>query len=315
MTESASLIVGNSPQIGKLRTYLDKVALSDVSVLITGETGTGKECVARYLHERGPRANKPMACINCSALPDGLLESELFGHERGAFTGALRTESGRLRNASGGTLFLDEIGDMSLFAQAKILRAIEDREVTPVGGQRSEHFDVRIIAATNVDPGHLATSGNLRRDLYYRLNVVQLHLPPLRDRKEDIAALFDHFMRMRLPKGQRVPTLQEEALALMICYDWPGNVREVRNFVDRLLVDLPAEIGPDHVPAEMTGVSAETRDEKARLLATLVATHWNKSKAAEALHWSRMTLYRKLAKYNISATSAAKRRDTQTGIL
>src|SRR6266436_1330026 len=138
MGEPSTLIVGESPQIGKLRSYLDKVALSNVSVLITGETGTGKECVARYLHERGPRADKPMACINCSALPDALLESELFGHERGAFTGAERSEAGRLRHASGGTLFLDEIGDMSTYAQAKILRAIEDREVTPLGGHRSE---------------------------------------------------------------------------------------------------------------------------------------------------------------------------------
>jgi len=295
------LLVGASLQIEKLRLYLEKVAASDASVLITGETGTGKERVAHYLHQRGHRASKPMACINCSALPDGLLESELFGHERGAFTGAYRTFVGRLRQASGGTLFLDEIGDMSPYAQAKILRAIEDQEVVPVGGQRSERFDVRIIAATNVDPETLVNGSKLRRDLYYRLNVVQIHLPPLRDRKEDIVSLYDHFMRMRLPKDEALPKLNSEALALMLQYNWPGNVREVRNFVDRLLVDLPpTEIGVDDLPREMAGAPADSVGrEKERLLAALLATHWNKSKAAEALHWSRMTLYRKLARYNI----------------
>lgn len=300
------LLVGDSRPIEKLRLYLDKVAASDASVLITGETGTGKECVAHYLHQRSPRAGKPIACINCSALPDGLLESELFGHERGAFTGAYRTSVGRLRQASGGTLFLDEIGDMSPYAQAKILRAIENQEVTPVGGQRSEPFDVRIIAATNVDPENLVSS-KLRRDLYYRLNVVQIHLPPLRDRKEDILSLFNHFMRMKLPNDGPLPRVSSEALALMLRYDWPGNVREVRNLVERLLIDLPeAEIGANDLPREIAGTAADpVGEERERLLAALLATHWNKSKAAEALHWSRMTLYRKLARYNIRSKPPA----------
>jgi DNA-binding NtrC family response regulator len=295
-------LVGESHQIAHLRAYLDKVAPSDASVLITGETGTGKECVARYLHAHSARAERPMTCINCSALPDGLLESELFGHERGAFTGALHAQRGRLRQASGGTLFLDEIGDMTQFAQAKILRALEDREVTPVGAQRGERFDVRIIAATNVDPVTLGSGERLRRDLYYRLNVVHLHLPPLRERKEDIVRLFEHFMRQRLPPGIEVPALNNDALTLMLRYDWPGNVREVRNFVDRVLIDPPASgVSAQYMPLEMTGNGlTEQFDEKQRLLEALVSTHWNKSKAAETLRWSRMTLYRKLAKYNIN---------------
>jgi DNA-binding NtrC family response regulator len=301
MLGNLPLLVGESPQIEKLKLYLDKVAASDVSVLITGETGTGKECVARYLHQRGPRAGKPMVCINCSALPDGLLESELFGHERGAFTGAYRNSAGRLRQASGGTLFLDEIGDMTPYAQAKILRAIEDQEIIPVGGQRSERVDVRILAATNVQPEDLVNGSKLRRDLYYRLNVVRIHLPPLRDRKEDVLALFNHFVQMKSPKSGALPRLSSEAMALMLRYDWPGNVREVRNFVDRLLIDtLPAEIGPNDLPREMAGAPADPMaKEKEELLAALVATRWNKSKAAEAMQWSRMTLYRKLARHNI----------------
>jgi DNA-binding NtrC family response regulator len=303
----AQLLVGESCEMTRLRSYLDKVAASDASVLITGETGTGKECVARYLHQHSRRAHKPLTCINCSALPDGLLESELFGHERGAFTGAHQASLGRLRQASGGTLFLDEIGDMSSYAQAKILRALEDREVTPVGGRCSERFDVRVIAATNVELETLVGSNRLRPDLYYRLNVVPLHLPPLRDRKEDIIHLFDHFMRTRLPAGTPLPTLSSEAIVLMLRYHWPGNVREVRNIVDRLLIDLPdAEIPAGSLPREMALASATAQSsEKERLLTALMTTHWNKSKAAQALHWSRMTLYRKLAKYNISARPRA----------
>jgi DNA-binding NtrC family response regulator len=295
-------LVGRSPQIVRLRDYLDKVAVSDATVLITGETGTGKERVARYLHQHSPRADRPMMCINCCALPDGLLESELFGHERGAFTGAHQSHAGRLRQASGGTLFLDEIGEMTHYAQAKILRALEDREVTPVGGKRAERFDVRVIAATNVEPATLVSGNRLRPDLYFRLNVVRLDLPPLRDRKEDIIHLFDHFMRQRLPPGRPVPRLTSEAVERMLRYDWPGNVREVRNFVERMLVDLPTrDIPVASLPHELIagGADAETT-ERERLLTALVSTRWNRSKAAQSLRWSRMTLYRKMAKYCIA---------------
>jgi DNA-binding NtrC family response regulator len=301
MTAPAQLLVGMSPQIAKLRTWLDKVAASEASVLITGETGTGKECVARYLHEHSLRAQKPMACINCSALPEGLIESELFGHERGAFTGAFQSERGRIRDAAGGTLFLDEIGDMPNAAQAKILRALENREVTPVGGRRSEPINVRVIAATNVEPRALLADNRLRRDLFYRLNVVEVRLPPLRDRKEDIVCLFDHFMRARLSRGVTAPTLSAAGVRRMIEHDWPGNVREVRNLVERLLIDLPA----GDIPVEsLPGAPAEEpsgENERERLLEALVTTRWNKRKAAAALQWSRMTLYRKLAKYKIPA--------------
>ena len=294
-------LVGNSPQIVNLREYLDKVAVSDATVLITGETGTGKERVARYLHQHSPRAGRPMTCINCCALPDGLLESELFGHERGAFTGAHSHHAGRLRQASGGTLFLDEIGEMTHYAQAKILRALEDREVTPVGGTRAERFDVRVIAATNVEPATLVSGSRLRSDLYFRLNVVRLHLPPLRDRKEDIVHLFDHFMRQRLPPGRPAPRLTREAVERMLRYDWPGNVREVRNFVERLMVDLPSrDIPAASLPSEIIASDADAEiTERERLLTALVSTRWNRSKAAESLRWSRMTLYRKMAKYSI----------------
>ncbi|MEO8017682.1 MAG: sigma-54 dependent transcriptional regulator [Pseudomonadota bacterium] len=300
MAGPIQLLVGVSPQIAKLRSWLDKVAASDASVLITGETGTGKEGVARYLHEHSPRAAKPMACINCSALPEGLIESELFGHERGSFTGAHQSARGRIREAAGGTLFLDEIGDMPHAAQAKILRALENHEVTPVGGRRGEPIDVRVIAATNVEPRTLLADNRLRRDLFYRLNVVELHLPPLRDRKEDIILLFDHFMRTRLPQGALAPKLTAAGVQRMIDHDWPGNVREVRNLVERLLIDLPAgEIPDENLPGASAGGSPDTH-ERERLLAALVTTRWNKRKAAAALQWSRMTLYRKLAKHNIS---------------
>jgi DNA-binding NtrC family response regulator len=299
MAASVQLLVGMSPQLAKLRVWLDKVAASDASVLITGETGTGKECVARYLHEHSPRAGRPMVSINCSALPEGLIENELFGHERGAFTGAFQSERGRLREAAGGTLFLDEIGDMPQAAQAKILRVLEDREVRPVGGRRSEVIDVRVIAATNVAPMELVSRSRLRSDLFYRLNVVELHLPPLRDRKEDIVCLFNHFMRTRLPPGAPMPLLSSAGVQRMIAHDWPGNVREVRNLVERLLIDLPAgEIPVEALPG-VCSLGSSDATERERLITALVATRWNKRKAASALHWSRMTLYRKLAKYDI----------------
>ena len=299
MATPVHLLVGVSPQIARLRAWLDKVAASDASVLISGETGTGKECVAHYLHEHSPRAEKPIACINCSALPEGLIESELFGHERGAFTGAYQSERGRIRDAAGGTLFLDEIGDMPNAAQAKILRVLENREVTPVGGRRGEPINVRVIAATNVEPRALLADNRLRRDLFYRLNVVEVRLPPLRDRKEDIVYLFDYFMRARLPTGVPAPRLSAAGVRRMIEHDWPGNVREVRNLVERLLIDLPVgEIPIEELPGARTEEPPGT-NERERLLTALVTTRWNKRKAAAALHWSRMTLYRKLAKYNI----------------
>ena len=294
-------LIGGSTAISSLRGYLDKVALTDASVLITGETGTGKECVARYLHEHGARARAPMVSINCSALPEGLLESELFGHERGAFTGAHQERTGKLRQATGGTLFLDEIGDMPLAAQAKILRALEDRTVTPVGGRHAWAFDVRVIAATNLDPAELVDGRRLRRDLYYPLNVVQLHLPPLRDRKEDLVQLYMHFMRQKLPAGVAPPALGAVAIELMMRYDWPGNVREVRNFVERVLVDPPeGEVTAAHLPAAMQAMPEATIPERERILTALLAARWNKSKAADSLNWSRMTLYRKLARYQLS---------------
>jgi transcriptional regulator with PAS, ATPase and Fis domain len=303
-------LVGESEQIRYLRNYLPKVAASDASVLISGETGTGKECVARFLHQHGGRSRKALVCINCSAVPDGLLESEMFGYERGAFTGADRSFEGRFRLAAGGTVFLDEVGDMNLHAQAKLLRVLESHEVTPLGARSSTVSDFRIVAATNADPYRLVRSGRLRSDLYYRLNVVQIHLPPLRDRKEDIVPLFRHFMSLRLSEPRSIPAIDEQALAALMQYGWPGNARELRNLVDRILVDPPqGKLTLGDLPEEIRECTAAQSvrrrdDERTRLLVALTAAQWNKSKAAGVLHWSRMTLYRKMNKFHIKGPAS-----------
>ena len=191
----ATSLIGSSLAIWKVKTYLRKVAMTDSHVLITGETGTGKELAAQYIHRHSARRAKPLVTINCAALPDGLLESELFGYERGAFTGATSSYSGKLKLADGGTVLFDEIGDMSFYAQAKILRVIETKEVYPLGGRRSVPLDIRIIAATNRDLEQRVATNEFRQDLYFRLNVARVHLPPLRERKEDIPLLTDHFVQ------------------------------------------------------------------------------------------------------------------------
>jgi DNA-binding NtrC family response regulator len=288
-----------------LREYLPKLARATATVLVSGASGTGKECVATLLHGLSPRASSAFVAVNCAALPDALVESELFGHERGAFTGALTARRGHFREADGGTLFLDEIGDMPLPAQAKLLRALERHEVVPLGSSRAVPVDVRIVAATHRPLAELVAEQRFRADLYYRLNVAPLALPPLKQRKEDIPALFAHVTRdFNRRSGAAVGAPDDELLDCLMAHDWPGNVRELNNLVEAIFVDPPRGcVALRHLPAVFREMFESYRrtslDERQRMLAALEATHWNKAEAAKRLNWSRMTLYRKLDKYAI----------------
>jgi transcriptional regulator with PAS, ATPase and Fis domain len=301
----ATSLIGCSLAIWKVKTYLRKVAMTNSHVLITGETGTGKELAAQYIHHHSARRAKPLVTINCAALPDGLLESELFGYERGAFTGATSSYSGKLRLADGGTVLFDEIGDMSPYAQAKILRVIETREVYPLGGRQSVPLDIRIIAATNRDLEQRVAISEFRQDLYFRLNVARVHLPPLRERKEDIPLLTDHFIqKFSAQFGRGIEGFSDEAMERLVSYEWPGNIRELVNMTERIFIDPPGEkISvadlPDPIRRPLPKHQEKIPTEREILLYTLSQTNWNKSKAADRLHWSRMTLYRKIAKYHI----------------
>jgi DNA-binding NtrC family response regulator len=301
-------IIGNSFEVWKLKTYLRKVAMTDSHVLITGETGTGKELAAEYIHQQSARGNKPLISINCAALPDGLLESELYGYERGAFTGAVSCYPGKLKLADGGTVLLDEIADMSSYAQAKILRVLETKEVYPLAGRRSVPVNIRIIAATNRNLDHEIATKRFRQDLYFRLNVARIELPPLRDRSDDISLLIDHFaQKFALRSRREFCGFTPQALEALQRYHWPGNIRELMNLVERIFIDPPAgKIDVADLPDSVRCLSARrrdaVRDERELVLYTLSQTNWNKTEAAERLHWSRMTLYRKIAKYHIDET-------------
>lgn len=303
--EDGGDILGDSVAIAALRKWLPKVARSSANVLITGETGTGKEQVARALHTLGRRAPGPFVALNCAALPDGLIESELFGHARGAFTGAVAAHRGQMAAANGGTLFLDEIGEMPLSAQAKLLRAIEAHEVRPVGSAEPVPIDARIVAATNQALEEQVARGRFRSDLFYRLNVARIELPPLRDRPGDVPLLFRAVIdALNAREHARVGPPDSDVLACLLAHDWPGNVRELHNLAEALFIDPPC--GPihfDHLPPAFARLLAPHRRtpsaERERLVAALAETHWNKAEAAKSLNWSRMTLYRKLAHYNI----------------
>jgi DNA-binding NtrC family response regulator len=300
-------MIGESKPIQEVKSLIASAAPTDSNVLITGETGTGKELTAELIHRNSRRREKPLVCINCAAIPDNLLESELFGYERGAFTGAYAPNLGKLGVANGGTVFFDEIGDMSPFAQAKILRAIEMKEVQRLGGRRNVPLDVRVIAGTNQNLDSMVEEHRFRSDLYFRLNVARIHLPPLRERKSDLRLLLEYAIReLNHRFGRRVRGLTESALDLLLDYDWPGNVRELRNLLEAMFLILPPDTTacvdiPSSVRGRLDQRAPSRRvQEKERLVAALLATNWNKSKAAEQLRWSRMTLYRKISKYQLN---------------
>lgn len=306
--------VGKSRTFGDVLALAETVAPTDSTVLISGESGTGKEVVARYIHRLSERNEGPFLSINCGALPESLLESELFGHVRGSFTGAVKDKDGLLVAAGGGTFFLDEIGEMSASTQVKLLRAIQEREVIPVGSTQAVPVDVRIIAATNRDLEEEIRKGGFRSDLYYRLNVIQLRLPPLRDRREDIDLLARHFLeRLARREGTEPRALTDETLEILRRYDWPGNVRELENALERAAVvgpggaldpsGLPDRVrqGPDVRLVDEAPPANPTMEviERAYIQWVLQAEGGNKTRAAEVLGIDPSTLYRKLNRYGL----------------
>jgi DNA-binding NtrC family response regulator len=316
-------IIGRAPALRDVLHVVDRVAPADVTVLITGESGTGKEVVARALHEGSRRAQRSFVALNCSALPADLIESELFGHVRGAFTGADRDRDGVFAAADHGTLFLDEVGELAPAAQAKLLRALEERRITPLGSTREQAVDVRVIAATNRPLDELVEGGAFRADLLYRLSVVQLELPPLRERREDVPALATHFIAQFAERhGQPALPLGEAARRALLAYDWPGNVRELRNAMERAVVlgdgeaieprDLPPHIasssGPiravDAALAELTWQDARARAldafERSFLAASLERHGGNVSATARALGLHRQSLQKMLRRLGLS---------------
>jgi transcriptional regulator with PAS, ATPase and Fis domain len=299
-------LITRNPAMKGMVNFLKQVAATDSNVLITGETGTGKELVAALIHKYGDRAKKPFVVINCAAIPDTLLESELFGYEKGAFTGAYARREGALRLADSGTVFLDEIGDMSSHAQAKVLRMMEQKEVCRVGGINTIPINVRFIAATNQDLEQLMQEEKFRPDLYFRLNVARIYIPPLRERKEDIVLLLDYFRRkLNREFGKQVEGFTPDAVEALMDYDWPGNVRELKNRLEAAFIGADGIMGlkdfPEFFRRQLQENKGLSQDERARLLSALFNTRWNKTKAAQQLQWSRMTLYRKMVKYGISA--------------
>jgi DNA-binding NtrC family response regulator len=309
---SPSGLHGFSPAMVDLRRYLAKVAQCDSTVLITGETGTGKERVAAAVHQLSARTDKPFIAVNCAAVPESLFESEMFGHERGAFTGAQSAFAGRFIEAHGGTLFLDEVSEMVPATQAKLLRLLEDRTVTPVGSVRRRPVDVRIVAASNEKLETLVAERRFRADLFYRLNVARIEIPPLRERTEDIGSIVEHFVaEHNRQRSMRVGPPEPALLESMRQYQWPGNVRELRNVVEALFIDPPegrsfgiADLPPAFRRLFIRSLSAD-EDERKRLVSVLRQTNWNKMEAARQMNWSRMTLYRKLAKYDLDNGSTS----------
>jgi len=305
------VIVGASPALMDVLQLCDRVADASATVLLLGETGTGKELSARRIHAASPRKDKPFIAINCAALPETLLESELFGHEAGAFTGANAAKLGRFELADAGTLFLDEIGDISPSTQIKLLRVLQEREFVRVGGVKTISCDVRIIAATNRDLQAAMKLGDFREDLFYRLNVFPITLPPLRERREDIHLLFKYFVDVAAKEfGWPTPTIEPATIELLSAYAWPGNVREIRNVTERavLLCDTGV-ISPEALPREIAGDPKEPPDEaagsalegyeKAVIVNALHENEWNQTRAAEALGISRDNLRYRLRKYQI----------------
>lgn len=313
-------ILGKSKAIQKILEMIDRVAPLDTRVLITGDNGTGKELVARAIHQKSERKEKPLVEVNCAAIPNELIESELFGHEKGSFTGAMQQRIGKFELANKGILFLDEIGDMSHQAQAKVLRAIEDGKIERVGGTKKIDVDVRIIAATNKELLEEIKEGKFREDLYHRLNVIPIHIPPLKERVEDIPILADHFANEITAKHKKPPiTFKDDAFKYLQSLPWSGNVRELKNVIERIIIIVDKrEIRKEDIEflfaagkASMDDIIAgsnsfqEFKDkaERAFIVKQLKANEWNISKTAEALEIQRSHLYNKMKKYTIEKES------------
>jgi DNA-binding NtrC family response regulator len=313
-------MIGESATMAALREHIRRVAATEATVLITGESGTGKELVARSLHRGSRRRGQAFVPVDCAALPESLLESELFGHEKGAFTGASLSRPGLFEFAHKGTLFLDEVAELPLPLQAKLLRVLEARQLRRLGGRQLISVDVRVIAATNRDLAKAMDSGAFREDLFYRLNVIPVHVPPLRDRREDIAVLATHFLRSSIPAGVGIPReFAPEAMGLLEQYSWPGNVRELKNAVERSRAlanrqaiqpeDLPAEVqhlggeGAERSPAMHSFKAAKqeivTEFEERRLRELMEVSGWNIAQAARTSGVHRKTIERKLKRYNL----------------
>ncbi len=321
MAEGFESIVYSSSKLAEIINIAKRVAPSNAIVLITGESGTGKEIFASAIHKNSHRANKPFITVNCAAVPDSLLESELFGHEKGSFTGATNTKKGKFELANSGTLFLDEIGDMSIAAQAKILRSIEEKHIERVGGQSSIPIDIRILAATNQPLLENVQSGKFRNDLYYRLNEVHISLPPLRERKEDIPTLVNHFIEYYNQQYSKdIKGISNAALEFLMRHDWPGNIRELQNVIKCAMLIMegdtiwiehnPLDIHINEPPKEpeegivtkadsLLGLLTLDEVEKRHILRILELTGWNKSQTANILNISRPTLDRKIEKYEL----------------
>jgi DNA-binding NtrC family response regulator len=303
-------IVGNSEAMQRVYRLIEKVASISSNVLIFGETGTGKELVARAIHYNSERAERPFVAVNCGALTESLLESELFGHVKGAFTGAITNKEGFFRQADKGTLFLDELSEVSPGLQVKLLRAIQEREVIPVGGREPLKFDVRFIAATNKKLEEEVQKGSFREDLFYRINVITIHLPPLRQRKEDIPLLANHFLLKHAQRlGKPSMKMSREAMHALVNYEWPGNVRELENMMERTVALCESDtIEPADLPEKLTQVKILIRDlddyqmtlealEEQHIKKVLQRVSGDKVKAAQILGINLSTLYRKLARY------------------
>ncbi len=307
-------IIGRSKGIQEVLKLIDQVADSNVTVLIHGETGTGKELVAKAIHENSRRSKGPFVRINCAAVPETLLESELFGHEKGAFTGAFTKKKGRFEEANGGTIFLDEVGELPLGAQAKLLRVLQEKEIEPLGSSKTIKVDVRIIAATNKDLQREVEKGNFRADLYYRLNVFNIHIPPLRERATDILLLADHFVsKYSKELNKSVNKISPSAIELLLNYNWPGNVRELENYIERAVLLVEGDtIEPNHLPANLQNQSDKKKTKTFGALKTLVESYektlildalkdakGSLSKTARLLGTTRRIIQYKVAKYGI----------------
>src|SRR5213594_371535 len=313
-------IIGSSEGMLRVFKMVEKVADSEATIMIQGESGTGKELIAREIHYRSRRATGPFVSINCGAIPRDLLESNLFGHVKGSFTGAVKDSPGLLQVAEGGTFFLDEVGETPLATQVKLLRALQEREIIPVGGTQAVKIDCRLVAATNADLEREVAEGRFRADLFYRLNVIPIKLPPLRQRRDDIPLMVDHFLKRHASNGNAPKIVNKDALELLMKYDWPGNVRELENVLERAtILDEGGTIGPEGLPDVIRFGESHRGSlvidsptltleelEKEYILKVLNYTRWQKKKASEVLGINASTLYRKLIAYGVEKPASLK---------